>query len=87
MAAHSFNLLPGVTGVHLDVEVTRTSTDHIARCLEILFRARRSDRQRHHPGGLGRLSAPGNRMNLIQIHRAGDLAESLNWQLPIASTG
>jgi len=26
-------------------------------------------------------------MNLIQIHRAGDLAESLNWQLPIASTG
>lgn len=87
MAARSFNLLPGVIGVHLDIEFSRTWTDHIARCLELLFARGNltvSDIILVVSVGYPR---SGNRMNLIQTHRVGDLAESLNWQLPIASTG
>ena len=79
-AARSFNIFPGVTGEHVDVEFPRTSTDHIVTCMEALWRR-------------GRLSADdlvlvtavgypksGNRMNLIQTHAVSDLIETLGWK-------
>ena len=79
-AARSFNILAGVTGEHVDIPFSRTSTDHIVTCLETLWRR-------------GRLSADdlvlvtavgypksGNRMNLIQTHAVSDLIETLGWK-------
>ncbi len=79
-AARSFNILPGVTGEHVDVPFSRTSTDHIVTCLEALWRR-------------GRLSAEdlvlvtavgypksGNRMNLVQTHAVSDLIDTLGWK-------
>lgn len=79
-AARSFNILPGVTGEHVGVPFSRTSTDHIVACLEALWRR-------------GRLSAEdlvlvtavgypksGNRMNLVQTHAVSDLIDTLGWK-------
>lgn len=87
MAARSFNLLSGVTGIHLDIEFSRSSTDHIAHCLEALFM--RGDLTLDDIILVTSVGYPrsGNRMNLIQTHRVGDLAESLNWRLPMAMSG
>ena len=87
MAARSFNLLSGVTGIHLDIEFSRSSTDHIAQCLEALFT--RGDLTLDDVILVTSVGYPrsGNRMNLIQTHRVSDLAESLNWRLPMAMSG
>jgi pyruvate kinase len=78
-SARCMNLLYGTEGVHVDISFSRGSTDHIAQCLEELWRH-------------GRLMADdfvlvtavgypksGNRMNMIQTHRVADLIESLKW--------
>lgn len=87
MAARSFNLLSGVTGVYLDIEFSRSSTDHIADCLKALFM--RGDLTLDDVILVTSVGYPrsGNRMNLIQTHRISDLAESLNWRLPMAMSG
>jgi len=79
-AARSFNIFPGVTGEHVDIEFPRTSTDHIVTCLETLWR-----RGRLTPGDLVLVTAvgypkSGNRMNLIQTHAVSDLIETLGWK-------
>ncbi len=77
--ARSFNLLPGVTGVYVDVPFSRDSTNHIARCIEILWRRDlliEEDLVLVVAVGYPR---SGNRMNLLQAHRIGDLCESLGW--------
>jgi pyruvate kinase len=79
-AARSFNLYPGVEGIHVDMEFSRTSTDHVVQCLKELWK-------------VGKLvpddmivviavSYPksGNRMNLLQTHVVGDLIEALGWE-------
>jgi pyruvate kinase len=79
-AARSFNLLAGVEGIHVDVPFSRTSTDHIAKCLELLWRNGRlvnSDMVLVSAVGYPR---SGNRMNLLQTHVIGDLAEALGWR-------
>ncbi len=87
MAARSFNLLPGVTGIYLNVKFSRTSTDHIAQCLETLFM--RGELTLDDVILVVSVGYPrsGNRMNLIQTHRVSDLAETLHWQLPMAMSG
>ncbi|MBI4322965.1 MAG: pyruvate kinase [Candidatus Omnitrophica bacterium] len=77
--ARTFNLLPGTHGIYLNIPFSRTSTDHIAACLERLWQA----------GHLTdedlilvtALSYPksGNRFNAVQTHRVADLRESLQW--------
>jgi hypothetical protein len=59
-------------GVHLDVELSLTSTDHIARRLEILFA--RGDLTVSDIILVVSVGYPrsGNRMNLIQTHRVRD---------------
>lgn len=77
--ARSLNLLAGTEGIYVDIPFSRTSTDHIARCLKRLWE-------------LGKLvdddlilvtsvgyPKSGNRMNLIQMHNVADLQQSLGW--------
>ena len=78
-SARAFNLLAGVAGVFMDVPFVRDSTDHIAACLEGLWR-----RQLLCDDDITlvvSLAYPksGNRMNLLQMHRVGDLRDSLGW--------
>ncbi len=79
MAARSFNLIAGAAGCHVDTPFSRTSTDHIASGLEELWRAGKLARDdvilvtgRSYPRA-------GNRMNAIQVHHVGDLADTLGW--------
>lgn len=79
MAARSFHLLPGTEGVYVDMPFSRTSTDHIVKCLEELWR-----RNRLVDDDLVLVTAvgyprSGNRMNLIQTHQVSDLVEALRW--------
>jgi len=78
-AARSFQLLPGTRGIHVDVAFSRTSTDHIPRCLEALWRrGLLTDEDLILVTSVG-YPKSGNRMNLIQTHHVADLRESLGW--------
>ena len=79
-AARSFQLLPGTRGIHVDVAFSRTSTDHIPRCLEALWRrGLLTDEDLILVTSVG-YPKSGNRMNLIQTHHVADLRESLGWR-------
>lgn len=78
-AARAMNLLYGTIGIHVDIPFSKTSTDHIAYCLETLWRSNRiASRDRILVTSVG-YPKSGNRMNLIQIHRVNDLVEALGW--------
>lgn len=78
-AARSFNLLAGVEGIHVDVPFSRTSTDHIIKCLNVLWRRDKlTDDDMVLVTAVG-YPRSGNRMNLLQTHVVGDLAETLDW--------
>lgn len=75
-----FNLLSGTKGYHADVPFTRTSTDHITRCLEQAWQAGEL-----HSDDLILVTAvayprSGNRMNLMQTHQVSDLIDTLGWK-------
>ncbi|MBI4354232.1 MAG: pyruvate kinase [Candidatus Omnitrophica bacterium] len=79
-AARSFQLFAGTEGVHVDVPFSRTSTDHIPRCLEVLWRREQlTDEDIILVTAVGYPRA-GNRMNLIQTFRVADLRENLGWR-------
>lgn len=80
MAARGFNLLPGTTGLYVDIPFSRTSTDHIVKCLERLWRDGKlvsDDLILVTAVGYPR---SGNRMNLLQTHLVRDLVETLGWK-------
>lgn len=79
-AARSFNIIPGTTGVFADFPFSRTSTDHIPACIELLWR--RDLIEDDDMILVTALAYPrsGNRMNLIESHVVGDLAETLSWK-------
>lgn len=77
--ARGFNLLPGVTGVAVDVSFSKRSTDHIPRCLEELWRRRLLlDTDLVLVVGVG-YPKSGNRMNLVEVHRISDIGSALEW--------
>lgn len=79
-AARSFNLLAGVEGVQVDVAFSRTNTEHIVECLKILWqRGKLADDDMVLVTAVG-YPRSGNRMNLLQTHVIGDLAETLDWK-------
>jgi len=79
MAARSFNLLAGTTGFHADLSFPRDSTDHIAQCLEALWRDRLIDDDDLLLVTSVGYPRSGNRMNMIETHAVADLVESLGW--------
>ena len=78
-AARSFNLLPGTTGVHVDIPFSRTGSDHIVGCLEALWKTRLIDETDAILVTAVVYPRSGNRMNLVQTHHVADLRESLGW--------
>ena len=78
-AARGFNLLRGTKGVYVDCPFSRTSLDHIPRCLEALWRrGELTDDDLILVTAVG-YPKSGNRMNLIETHRVSDLRDSLGW--------
>jgi pyruvate kinase len=79
VAARSFNLFAGVEGIHLDIEFSKTSADHIVKCLEELWR--RGHLQDEDMILVSSVSYPksGNRMNFLHTHKVRDLVETLSW--------
>ena len=81
-SARAFHLMPGTRGIAVDVPFSRGSTDHIARCLEELWRrGELVDEDLILVTSVGYPSA-GNRMNLIETHRVEDLVKALGWKRP-----
>ena len=77
--ARSMNLLFGTKGVHVNTPFSATSTDHIAACLEELWR--RDELEDDDLVLVTSVGYPrsGNRMNMIQTHSVADLRVSLGW--------
>ena len=88
IAARSFHMLPGTEGIYVDIPFVRTSTDHIPKCLEELWRSGKLlDEDLVLVTSVG-YPRSGNRMNLIQTHNIADLRESLGWiSMPHGSVG
>jgi pyruvate kinase len=79
MAARSFQLLSGTEGFSVNLPFSRTSLDHIPKCLELLWRCGKLvDQDLILVTAVG-YPRSGNRMNLIQTHYVADLRESLGW--------
>ncbi|MBI4596974.1 MAG: pyruvate kinase [Candidatus Omnitrophica bacterium] len=77
--ARSFQLLPGTEGIAVDIPFSRTSVDHIPKCLEALWRCGKlKDEDLVLVTAVG-YPRSGNRMNLIQTHHIADLRDSLGW--------
>ncbi len=86
MAARSFNLLPGTTGIHVDIPFTRTSTDHIPACLEALWRSGQIEEDDFILVTAVAYPDSGNRMNMMETHSVADLVRSLGWRdTPVGS--
>ena len=80
MAARSFNLFWGARGVYVDIPFSKTSTDHVVKCLEELWcRGILDDDDLILVTALG-YPHSGTRMNLLQTHAVSDLRESLGWE-------
>ncbi len=82
MAARSFNLLPGTSGIQVDIPFTRTSADHIPSCLEALWQRGLIDGSDFILVTAVAYPDSGNRMNMLETHAVSDLARSLGWQVP-----
>jgi len=79
VAALSFNLIAGTTGIASDVAFPRDSSDHIPQVLAQLWRRGLvTDADQVLVVGVS-YPVTGSRMNTLQIHRIGDLAQSLGW--------
>jgi pyruvate kinase len=78
--ARGFNLLPGVEGVYLDIKFSRTSADHIMKCLKELWRRKKLTSDDLVLSTAVTYPRSGNRMNILQTHYVRDLIESLGWR-------
>lgn len=75
----SFNLFAGVEGVHVDIEFSKTSADHIVECLEELWRRGKLEDSDMIVVVSVAYPKSGNRMNFLQTHNIADLVETLSW--------
>jgi pyruvate kinase len=79
-AARGFNLLPGVEGVFIDIEFPKTSTDHVIKCVEELWRRGKLQDSDLVLSTAVTYPRSGNRMNLLQTHYVSDLMAALGWR-------
>ncbi len=77
--ARSYNLLSGTKGIFVEIGFERKNTNHIPECLHALYQ--RGELNIDDVILVTAVSYPksGNRMNLIETHAVGDLAETLGW--------
>lgn len=79
VSARSFNLIAGTTGVASDRPFPRDSSDHIPDILHLLWKRKLVDASDMVLVVGVSYPVSGTRMNTLQIHTIGDLAQSLNW--------
>ncbi len=79
MAARSFALLPGVSGIWADIAFSQTTTDHIPACLRLLWEQGHLVEDDLIMVVAVSYPADGNLMNLLETHRVSDLVASLGW--------
>jgi pyruvate kinase len=79
-AVRKFNLLRGVKGVYVNTPFFRASMEHVAHCLEALWR--RGELIDEDLVVVTAVAYPrsGNRMNLIEMYKIADLRENQGWQ-------
>ncbi|HEB79701.1 MAG TPA: pyruvate kinase [Rhodospirillales bacterium] len=80
MAAQSFNMLAGTTGVHTKEPFSRTSLDYLPRCLEKLWRDGAIVGDDLILVTAVTFPQSGNRMNLIETYKVDDLRNTLGWK-------
>jgi pyruvate kinase len=78
-AVRRFNLLRGVKGIYVDTPFFRASTDHVARCLEALWRTGELVDEDLVVVTAVAYPKSGNRMNLIEMYKVADLRENQGW--------
>jgi pyruvate kinase len=78
-ASLSFNLLPGVEGIYVDLDFSKTSADHIVKSLEMLWRTRKLVADDYIVVISVTYPKSGNRMNFLEMHRIADLIETQGW--------
>ncbi len=77
--ARALNLLPGVTGVAVDLAFLKNSTDHIPLCLRFLWENNLINDEDLLLVVAVSYPNAGNRMNLLELHHVKDLRASLGW--------
>jgi len=78
-SARCMSLYYGTEGVYLDIPFPRDSTDHIAECLEALWRRGKLDDDDMVLVTAVGYPKSGIRMNMIQTHHVSDLIDGLEW--------
>jgi pyruvate kinase len=79
VAARSFNLIAGTTGIFSEITFSRISADHIIQVLRLLWQRRFiMDEDSVLVTGIS-YPTPGSRMNTIQMYQVGELAHTLSW--------
>lgn len=77
--AKSLNFFPSIKGVYTEVVFSQNSLDHVIKILQDLrLKKEILDEEQILVTAVG-YPQSGNRMNLIQTHKVGDLAKKFNW--------
>jgi pyruvate kinase len=78
-SSKSFNIFPGVKGIYTEVQFSQNNLDHVIIILkELRMKNEIFDDDQILVTAVG-YPQSGNRMNLIQTHKVGDLATKFNW--------
>ena len=79
MAAKSFNLIPGATGIHSKIPFSKITSDHIFEIIKILYLDGILDiEDKIVVAGIS-YPTQGSRMNTIQIYEIANLAHEFSW--------
>lgn len=78
-AARAFGLFPGVTGVHFTGAFSRSDVSHVPAVLEALWRDGRISADEQVLVSALAYPTSGKRMNHLETHHVGDLANALGW--------
>lgn len=77
--ARALNVLPGTKGIHVKVEFSPKSSEHIAACLQHLWNQKEITASDVILVAAVSYPRAGNLLNLLQTHSVADLAEALGW--------
>jgi pyruvate kinase len=78
--ARAFNLYAGVEGVHFKTDVPRGSARYIKACIQFLYESGKLTAKDEILVTGALYPRSGTRMNLIQLHKVGDLAVEFGWK-------
>jgi pyruvate kinase len=79
MAAKSFNLIPGATGIHSKIPFSKITSDHIFEIIKNLYLAGILDTEDKIVVAGISYPTQGSRMNTIQIYEIANLVHEFSW--------